>query len=136
MQFVVDANILIAAFLKSAVTRQLLTDDKIKLFAPEYFVLEIEQKIKSNALLRKRIKLDNDEIEELLDFLFKHITVLPKEEYAPFLEEAEKISPLDDAPYIALSLAMRIPLWSNDALLKKQDAVIVYSTSELIKLLA
>lgn len=136
MQFVVDANILIAAFLKSAATRRLLTDDRIQLFAPEYFSLEIEQKITSNASLRRRINLNKNETNELLELLFEHIIVLPEEKYDPFLEEAEKISPLDDAPYIALSLAMSIPLWSNDAVLKKQDAVIVYSTSELIKLLA
>lgn len=134
MQFVVDANILIAAFLKSAATRQLLTDDKIELFAPKYFVLEVEQKIKSNALLRKRIKLNNDEIEELLEFLFKHITVLPEEEYAPFIERAEEISPQDDAPYMALALALKVPHWSTDAALKNQNSVMVYTTSELIKL--
>ena len=44
MQPVVDANILIAAFLKSAATRRLLTDDKIHLFAPEYFSSKLNGK--------------------------------------------------------------------------------------------
>lgn len=134
MQLVVDANILIAAFLKSAATRRLLTDDRIQLFAPKYFSLEIERKITSNTPLRRRTNLNKDETKELLEFLFKHITILPEEEYAPLVEKAEEISPIDDAPYIALALALKIPLWSNDAVLKKQNAVIVYTTSELIKL--
>lgn len=134
MQLVVDANILIAAFLKSAATRRLLTDDKIHLFAPEYFSLEIERKIMRNTALKARINLNNEEIEELLAFLLGHITILPEEEYASFLKKAQEISPKDDAPYVALSLALKIPLWSNDSALKKQYLVMVYTTSELLKL--
>ncbi|HLG30980.1 MAG TPA: PIN domain-containing protein [Candidatus Brocadiales bacterium] len=43
MQLVIDANILLAAFLKSALTRELLFDDNIELFAPEYFAVEVPQ---------------------------------------------------------------------------------------------
>ncbi len=106
----------------------------MQLFAPEYFSLEIERKIIKNAALKARINLDKEEIEELLAFLLGHITILPEEEYASFLREAQEISPRDDAPYIALSLALKIPLWSNDSALKKQDLVMVYTTSDLLKL--
>lgn len=83
MQLIVDANILIAAFLKSALTRELLFDEKVELFAPEYFVIEVSRTIKKNKILRKYIKLTREETEELLNFLEV---------------------PLDDAPYLALSL--------------------------------
>ena len=46
MQLIIDANILIAAFLKSAITRELLFDDEITLFAPEYFSLEVSNTVK------------------------------------------------------------------------------------------
>jgi len=41
VQLIVDANILVAAFLKAATTRELLFDEEIELFAPEYFAMEI-----------------------------------------------------------------------------------------------
>jgi predicted nucleic acid-binding protein len=41
----------------------------------------------------------------------------------------------EDAPYIGLSLAFKLPLWSNDSALKEQAAVKVYTTLELIKIL-
>jgi predicted nucleic acid-binding protein len=134
MQLVIDANILVSAFLKHAATRELLTDENLKLFAPEYFQWEIERILK-NQSFEKRVKLNQLEIEELLTFLFGHITIIPKEEYSPFLEKAEQEAPLDDAPYIALSLALKIPLWSNDSALKEMSSVQVLTTPELIKLL-
>jgi len=135
MQLVIDANILISAFLKSAVTRELLTDENLELFAPEYFLQEIERTVKSISF-KKRVKLSREEIDKLLAFLFSHITILAEEEYSSFLKRAKQEGvPLDDTPYLALSLALRIPLWSNDAALKKQSIVKVLTTSELTEVL-
>ena len=39
---------------------------------------------------------------------------------------------IEDAPYIALSLALRIPLWSNDSALQEQTSTEVITTTELI----
>jgi len=136
MQLVIDANILIAAFLKSANTRKLIFNEDIKLFAPEYFALEINRLIKKDTALRRRIGINKEEAEELLAFLLERIKIIPKEEYNSFIEKAKKVVPDDDAPYLALSLALKIPIWSNDAIFKKQDLTVVYTTSELLKILA
>lgn len=40
MELIVDANILLAAFLKEAVTRELLLDERLHLFAPEHLLSE------------------------------------------------------------------------------------------------
>jgi len=135
MQLIVDANILIAAFLKSALTRELLFDEKVELFAPEYFVIEVSQTIKKNKILRKYIKLTREETEELLNFLLEPIKIIPEEEYSSFIDTATREVPLDDAPYLALSLAIKIPIWSNDSAFKKKSLVKVYTTHELINLL-
>jgi predicted nucleic acid-binding protein len=135
MQLIVDANILIAAFLKSATTRELLFDEELKLFAPEYFAMEVSLKIKEDKFLRKCITLSKAEIEELLAFLLEPIKIIPKEEYTSFIEKTAGEIPGDDAPYLALSLALNIPIWSNDSAFKKQSLAKVYTTLELIKVL-
>lgn len=136
MQLIVDANILIAAFLKSATTRELLFDEELELFAPEYFVMEVSQTIKKDKILRQRIRLTKEEIEELLNFLLEPIKIIPEEEYNSFIEKARQEVPADDAPYLALSLTLRIPIWSNDSAFKRQSLTTAYTTSELVKVLS
>jgi predicted nucleic acid-binding protein len=63
------------------------------------------------------------------------ITVIPQEEYETHIQEAKEISPdKRDAAYFALALKLRCAIWSNDKLLKEQEAVKVFFTSE-VKLL-
>ena len=40
MELVVDTNILVAGFLRSALTRELLLDERLILWAPEYLLTE------------------------------------------------------------------------------------------------
>src|SRR3990167_8703103 len=96
MQLIIDANILIAAFLKSATTRELLFDEELELLAPEYFVMEVSQTIKKDKILRQCIRLTKDEIEELLNFILEHIKIIPEEEYNSFIEKARQKVPADD----------------------------------------
>lgn len=135
MQLIVDANILVAAFLKSATTRELLFDEEIELFAPEYFAMEVSQTIKKDKILKKCLSLTKEEIEELLNFLLEPIKIIPEEEYNSFIEKVKQEIPADDAPYLALSLALKIPIWSNDFAFKKQSLAKVYTTSELVKII-
>jgi len=135
MQLIIDANILIAAFLKSATTRELLFDEELELLAPEYFVMEVSPTIKKDKVLRQCIRLTKEEIEELLNFLLEPIKIIPEEEYNSFIEKARQEVPADDAPYLALSLTLKIPIWSNDSAFKRQSLATVYTTPELIKIL-
>jgi len=135
VQLIVDANILVAAFLKAATTRELLFDEEIELFAPEYFAMEISQTIKKDKILRRYARLTKEENEELLNFLLEPIKIIPEEEYNSFIEKVKQEIPADDAPYLALSLALKIPIWSNDSAFKKQSLATVYTTPELVKIL-
>ena len=135
MQLVIDANILIAAFLKSSVTRELLFDDDIELFAPEYFALEVKNTFKKNKSLRRRAGVNEKQLEELLELLLSQIKIIPEEEYESFMPKAVQNVPYDDAPYLALSVALGIPIWSNDAAFKEQRLASIYTTPELIKII-
>lgn len=135
MQLIIDANILIAAFLKSAITRELLFDEEIELIAPEYFAAEVLETVKKDKILKQCTGLTKDEIQELLSFLLEPIRIIPEEEYSFFIEKTKQEVPADDAPYLALSLALNIPIWSNDSAFKKQFLVKVHTTSELVKVL-
>ena len=135
MQLVIDANILIAAFLKSANTRKLLFSESIELFAPEYFGIEVEKHLLRDELFRRRSGLTKQQTEELLSILLGRIQIIPKEEYRLFIKKAKEEVPHDDAPYLALSLSLNIPIWSNDTAFRKQKLVKAYTTSELLDIL-
>ena len=53
MELVLDANILVAAFLRFATTRELLLDERLTFYAPEYSVAETE-KVLVSPRLRQR----------------------------------------------------------------------------------
>lgn len=135
MQLIIDANVLVAAFLKAATTRELIFDEEIELFAPEYFALEVNQTLKKDKFFKIHTALTKGEIEELLSFLLQPIKIIPEEEYSYFIKEAKQYVPVDDAPYLALSLALKIPIWSNDTAFKKQSLVKTYTTLELVRIL-
>ena len=136
MLLVIDSNVLLAALIKSAVTRALLLDSRLGLTSPEHLISETLKHIKEDDEVKSKLVLSDSEIDELLSYLMQHITIKPKESYDAFIEEALKIVPHEkDAPFIALALSLNCPLWSNDKALAKQSKVKVFSTEELIKFL-
>lgn len=115
MELVVDANVLLAALLKEAVTRELLLDTRLRLYAPEHLISETLRHLKASASLGKRIQLSANDLEELFYLLTQEIETVSKKEFASRMNEALKIAPhKEDAPYLALALARNIPVWSND----------------------
>ena len=45
MELVVDANILVAGFLRAATTREMLLDERLTLWAPEYALLKEQERV-------------------------------------------------------------------------------------------
>jgi predicted nucleic acid-binding protein len=133
MELVVDANILLAGFMKAAVTRELLLDTRLKLHAPEHLIYETRKHLLGATGLRKRIGLSPKQIEEVWFILTQNIESHPKTEYQKVYSSALKIAPHpEDAPYLALALSMGIPLWSNDKGMKTQGQVKIFATHEII----
>ena len=132
MKLVVDANILFVALIKEGSTAELLISDKLHLFAPEFLFTEFT---KYEELILKKTHRSHEEFNQLLEILKEQITIVPKKKITPFIDKAENISPdPKDTVYLALALALKSNIWSNDKRLKlHQEKITVFSTEELIK---
>ena len=136
MELVLDANVLVAAFLRSATTRELLLDERLTFYAPEYSVVETEKVLGAPRLRQRLGRLSAVQMKTALAQLMTRVRVIPEAEYASHLMAAVEFAPhVEDAPYLALAMHLRIPLWSNDTELKTQDAVLVYTTTEMLEFL-
>ncbi len=132
MDLVIDANILFSALIKSGKTEEIIFEEDLHLFAPEFIFEEFG---KYKDLILEKTERTTEEFEELLLILKKKIKTIPNEDTEKFIKIAREISPdKNDVDYIALALKLKCPLWSNDKELKKQDAILVYSTEDLVKL--
>ena len=132
MKLVVDANILFSALIKEGLTAELLISDKLQLFAPEFLFTEFT---KYKDLILKKTHRNEEEFNQFLEILKEQISIIPKKEIKPFINEADKISPdPKDTVYLALAIALKSDIWSNDKKLKQdQTKITIYSTEELIK---
>ena len=133
MKLIIDANILFAALIKQGSTAELLISDKLQLFAPEFLLTEF---VKYKDLILKKTHRNEEEFDQFLDLLNEQINIVPKKEIIPFLDEADKISPdPKDTIYLALAIAIKCNIWSNDKKLKQsQTKINVLSTGDLLKI--
>ena len=128
---VIDANILFSALIKNSMTAKIIFEDDIVLFAPEFIFDEF---LKYEALILSKTKRTKEDFIQIKQLIKEIITIVPKEEYLQYIDEAEKFSPDKNyAMYLALAVKLRCGVWSNDKKLKMQDGVIIYSTEDLIK---
>lgn len=132
MKLVIDANILFAALIKGGLTAELIISDVLQLFAPE-FLLEEFSKYQDQILEKTHRSKEN--FETFVQILKEYITFIPQKNISPFLEKANAFSPdPKDSVYLALALALKSAVWSNDKKLKEeQNHVKVLSTEDLIK---
>lgn len=133
MDLVVDANILFAALIKDGTTIELLFNENIRLFAPEFL---LEEFFKHMDEIIGKTKRTEKEFNEIFELLKEIIIIIPLDEFSNFVEHSEKISPdKKDIQYFALALKLNCSIWSNDKALKKQSEINVYNTEDLVKLL-
>jgi len=133
MQLVVDTNILLAGLLKPSVTQKLLFSEELQLFLPEHSLREIERHATEFA---ERMGASEQEFQQAVRLIILNVKIVPSEEYALFEQKAQKLCPKgheNDWPFIALALSLNCTLWSNDKALKKQLAVQVYATHDLME---
>ena len=136
MELVVDTNVLVAGFLRSATTRELLLDERLILSGPEYLLTESERILLTPRLRRRIGSLSPQAVRAVLAQLTARIRILPTGTFRLSLPEAKAlVADPEDAPFIALALHLRLPLWSNDAPLRAQRAVRVYTTEDVLSLL-
>ncbi len=136
MELVVDANVLVAGFLRSGTTRELLLDERLVLWAPEYSLTETEQVLAAPRLRRRLGGLSVSDVRALLTQLTAKVRLVPLADYQQLMPSAKRLAPhTEDELYLALALHLRLPLWSNDIALKDQPAVTVCTTLELLAIL-
>lgn len=134
MDLVLDANILIAALIKKGITADLIVDEKIHLFAPE-FIMDEFQKYRDEIV--QKIHRTKEDFEHFLEVIKQRTSFIPFEEIKSFLPQAITISPdPKDVAYIALAIKTGASIWSNDKRLKNnQNQIPVLATNEILGLL-
>lgn len=134
MKLVVDTNRIIASLIKNSLSRRIINHPFLEFITPDYTLQELS---KYEAMIRKKTKLTHEEFDLLLSLIFEKITIIPKEDYEDFLDVAKTlIDDIDDVPFIALSLAIKIDgIWTDDAHFQTQKQFIVFRTKELALLL-
>lgn len=128
----IDANILFAALIKKSTTADLLTTADLKLYAPEFLFDEFK---KYEQFLLKKTHRSTKDFEEFFSLLKQKIKILPQEQITPFLENAKNISPdPKDTVYLALALALKANIWSNDKRIKEsQTQVTIFTTADILR---
>lgn len=134
MRLVIDANVLFSALIKDSFTARLIFEESLELYSASFVVDEF---MKYEDLLLRKTHRTREEFITVLHQLHEIISVVREEGYSAFMERAIEISPDErDASYFALALRLGCGIWSNDKKLQEQDVVDVYTTSELMDVLA
>ena len=133
MKIIIDNNILFSLIKPDSTASKIFENKSIKFIAPEFIKSELDNHslecMKKSGLSENQFNLRRKEVESRITFY--DVTF-----YKALLKKALKmISDPDDSPYLALALAIKCPIWSNDAHLKEQLPVDVLTTKDLIYLL-
>ncbi|MDO8554098.1 MAG: PIN domain-containing protein [Candidatus Micrarchaeota archaeon] len=133
MDLVIDANILFAMIIRKGITERILFSDSLHIYAPEYIFLEFKERKEYLLSITSR---PEDEFIKLIEILERRIELIPTSEFKQFIKEAETlISDKDDAVYLAVCLAKKMPLWTNDNHFSHQNKIKIFTTQELIRYL-
>lgn len=142
MKFVVDTNVLFSFFKKETNTRNLILADVLELYTPEIARKELQ---KHSLILTRKAKIPLSDFNAFISLLEEHLEFVPladyKSEFPKVLTFAKEFSYndvkefFDDLDFFALASKQRCSLWSNDSLFKKQKAINVLTTTEMVSYL-
>lgn len=135
MNLVIDTNIFISALIKEGVTRKIITQSRINFLFPDYEFSEIKRR--KDEIIKKS-GLSEKEIDILLLRLLNYVKIIPFNISLKFKEQAEEIIgdiDRDDVVFIATALAFNSRIWSDDKHFKRQKAVEIFTTREVLRLL-
>lgn len=131
----IDTNVFAAALIRDSATRKLLLSLD-SLCSPYALLEELEEHCDE---FQRKSGLSNEEYDNLIALLLSNVSIIGREELVPYgalaKEILKDIDP-DDESFIACALATKSVLWSDDAVLKRQRAVRVVNTKELVRLFA
>jgi predicted nucleic acid-binding protein len=135
-RLIVDANIVVAAFLRDSTVRRLLTLSVLEFLAPEVLWDELAKHLPE---LRRRSGLSVAAAREVTSLLRKRIDAIPPEALLANWDRARAImDPIDPGDVAYLAAAMSVPcdgIWSDDPDLGRQTSVPCWTTRELLDVL-
>ena len=132
MRIVVDTNVLFSFFKKESITRSLIVSRQFDLISSEYALVELR---KYKSLIKKKAKISGTEFERIIGELKNFVEFVNKRFYFDCINKVLDSCPdKKDVSFLALAFCKNSVLWSNDKILKGQDKVEVYSTSEIIEM--
>lgn len=130
MKLVLDNNILFSAINPRSAASYLFAMLDADFSAPEFIKSEFNE---HNEDCLFKSKLSEHEFKLRQTEVFGDIEFFKTSGYESFLKTSVKELPdSDDADFLALALAIKAAIWSNDPHLKRQSLVKVYTTKELI----
>lgn len=141
MEVVVDTNVLFTFFWPNSTFAGMLEKD-LALSAPELALAEL-RKYRTAIMRRAGVseKIFDEKIKELRQF----VIFVALEEYGPMMRQAMTLGKdlpdaeaeefVDDLDFFALALFRQCPIWTNDKIFKKQTAIPVFTTKEMVELL-
>ncbi|MBN1502935.1 hypothetical protein JW930_05305 [Candidatus Woesearchaeota archaeon] len=134
MELVVDANVLFSALVATTGrTYELIFNERVKLFAPEFLFEEFEEH--KDEILEKS-GLSETDFRLFLSLVSAEIEIVPKSEFEKHILLAAEVTPdPDDTEYLALAMKLNCPVWSNDKKMKAQNKIKIYNTQELLMVL-
>jgi len=128
VRLVVDANVFISAFLKDGMSRRIILDRRLELYAPEFLLQEYT---KYSAELFVRSGLPREKALRLAVLLLSRIHFVTEGELIPYKEAAKHLTTdSKDEAYVACALAVGSDLWSRDRHLR-QPRLRCWATEEL-----
>lgn len=118
---VVDTNLIFSALVSnSSKIREILFESNLTFYAPDYLITEI---FKHKDKLIKYSKLSENEFFLYFNAIFEQIRFVPTDFIG---SESRQIAydlcndvDINDIPFIALSVELKIPLWTGDKKLKE-----------------
>ena len=134
MKIVIDTNILISALLKEGLTRDfiLIKGLGFEFLTPAYTLREIN---KYKEEICSKAKLSEEDFFILLEKIMNYIKIINPLFYDAYLAEAANlIKHASDTPFLALSLALNCPIWSDDKHFKKQGRIKILTTKDILNL--
>ena len=115
---IVDTNVIISALLpKSSRLREFLLTTEIPLHAPDYMLVELKKYWPVIEKKAEKRGVSNAELTHFREELMSRIIFHPLSEYRHFIRQAYEICrgfDEKDTPFVALALALSLPIVTND----------------------
>jgi len=132
MKFIIDTNIIISALIKFGKTREIIFEGFFDLITPAYTLTEIE---KHREEICEKSGLSNQQIDDIINLLFKYINILNPKVYYDFLVKASKlVNDKKDIPFIVAAFSLNCPIWSDDKHFQKQKEIKIFTTKKMLEL--